>query len=243
MFTELKLSYPVHFFRGHTPDMSHDYMNDRDVLRPEKDTELCCTRSHASAIKCFVDNYKDKDYLLVIEDDVTLLSENFTEKLEEVIEIWKKHETEIDYVSVGYLPNTQPHKSDNQDGVLKWNMTNCSVWGEQAYIMPNKIAVSMSKLLFQPTSNDLRQSVKTHISCINNGRGYVDNYLRLQIDAIMPMCFRQGIVWPLMGIEMPFNSLIRLDNRSHFNIWNAVYLDSKTINPELYYSKPTWYTN
>jgi GR25 family glycosyltransferase involved in LPS biosynthesis len=232
MFRDLNITHPVFFLKACTPDNSQDYMVDQDDTYPEEPPVLCCTRSHGAALQYYVDNCIERDYVLIVEDDVTLLEKDFQTKLDNVIRLYEKHESELDFISIAFLPKDE-FTSHSKDDVLQWNMT-CTVWGTQAYLVSRKNAIRMANIFHKPTSKDLRTTLQDLRKTINNGAGHANKVLRLQADVVLSFFFRQAIVTPMMGIEMPFESMIRANTVLHHAAWK----NYKSVNPDDYYSKP-----
>ena len=116
---ELKLPWDIEFMDAFTPANSKDYMLDKDPNYPEFDGTLCCLRSHVAAMDWFVQK-TDKEYVLIIEDDIALLKQNFVKRVYEAIELWNKHKEDIDYINLGY-PKTNDCRGSQNDGILSWN--------------------------------------------------------------------------------------------------------------------------
>lgn len=232
-FATLQLPYDVTYIRAYTPETSKPYLNDSDDIYPESAGMMCCTRSHAAAIDWYVHN-SESPYGLVMEDDVSLLKDGFANKLESVIETWSRN-NDIDYISVGYLAASDglPHKAHHVDGLVHWNELS-PVWGTQAYIIRRETAAIMAKILHQPTSAELRRCAK---EAHENGRNYSFRYLRIQPDAVTPILFRQGFVYPMMAIESPFSSLI--NKQTMIDRWLPA-IAAGTVDPSNYYGTPNF---
>jgi len=214
----LALPYPYAFFDGYTPATSKDYIvdyfkcppNTLRPIKPEKDTTLCCFRSHVGALDFFLRTFPDKEYVLILEDDVSLLR-TFSKELETVMNLWASHKDTIDYVSLGYNPGRHegPHGSLFSDGVLRWGLDcpNGDVWGCMAYLMNRGVAADMVSVLHQPTTRDVRESVAKRLATIREGRGYTYRHIRVQSDNLRGMLWRQAFVYPMMTVEAPVESL------------------------------------
>lgn len=227
MIRDLNLPYPILFFQGFTPKTSEDYITDRDKTYPESDTTICCMRSHAAAINMYVNDCTHSDIVLIIEDDVTFVTD-FENKLNHVLELWDKHSNEIDFISIGYLLGSP--KSLHTDDVLHWGqyVKGGSVWGTQGYLIKRPVAIEMAEILHQATTSQLRKSAYSKLTSVNNGWGYTTKHLLLQSDVMPSLLWRQAYVTPLLIIEYPTISLI--NNR---NIYSDRY-DSFFRNNTLY---------
>lgn len=208
MFEDIKLPYSYSIHRGITPaDMRGFVINDIHPVFPEQPTVLCCTRSHISAIHEFATVWRDNDILIVMEDDVTMLRHTFESELNRVLALWDKHATEIDYVSLGYLANSDgsQHNYKQHDDCLRWdNMIRGGghIWGAQAYMMRRPVAEQISRDLYtQHTTSDLRRTLVELQRTINGGLGYSYKSHRLQADAVFNVFLRQGFVYPMLVME------------------------------------------
>ena len=211
------------YYKGFTPSECTSYINYKHPDYPEKDTTLCCTRSHLGALKYYLEN-STKNMVLILEDDV-LLTKNFVSKLHHVLELWQKHESEIDFVNIGYLPNAEV-KSNKSDCELCWDLycKDGSVWGTQGYLVKRSVAEDMIRCFDKPTTSELYESIQQKIK-INGNKIYSPKATRAQIDAILSLCWRQAFVKPILIIESPlFNSII-MPNYSNSNTrgWNAAF--------------------
>jgi GR25 family glycosyltransferase involved in LPS biosynthesis len=201
MMTDLKLPYEYVIFQGHTPADSKDYLDYRHEKYNEPDTLICCSRSHISAIKSFADNHKNKEYLLVIEDDVRLLKENFVKELEQAIDLWEKH-GEIDYLNIGYLPGKRS-PSAHSDKNLFWGLSapRTGIWGTQAYLIKRSVAKQMAEVLFQPSAKKLYDAVLNYLYTVNKGVANSNKVILLSPDHFIPICWRQGYIEPMLANE------------------------------------------
>lgn len=233
-FAALKLPYDVTYAWAYSPDTSRDYIADYDTKCPEFDTTLCCMRSHAAVLDWFYHN-TTSDYVLVMEDDVGLLKSGFAARVDHIIDLWSKHSSEIDYVSLGYLISTDAGiypGAVNHDEELYWGEQGEDVlWGMQAYLVKRQQAKDMIDILHQPNTIELRKRVKAEMA---KGRDYSHRYPRVQSDSLYPLLFRQGFVIPMLAIETPFQSAIQGHNVTYARWKKAI--DKGTINLEDFYS-------
>jgi GR25 family glycosyltransferase involved in LPS biosynthesis len=207
MFSELKIKLDFDFFEAFIPENSKEYTNFKTERLPELDTLLCCSRSHGAAIHSFVNNpkYKDKEIVLVLEDDVTFIKEGFEEELTKIIELWEKHEDEVDYVNIGYLTmNSVALKSDKN---LHWDTTASggALWGAQAYLIKRSKAIEMASVIHKETSKDLYESILEMILTKNNGFKHCNKQIQLTPDSYLSILWRQGFCRPPLAVE--FQSL------------------------------------
>jgi GR25 family glycosyltransferase involved in LPS biosynthesis len=207
-FHALKLPYDVTYAHAYSPESSKSYIVDYDPEYPEPDTTLCCMRSHAAVLSWFYHN-TTSDYVLVVEDDVTFRTDDLVNKIDRVIDLWSKHSTEIDYVSLGYLINNTPDGSypdaAHNDDVLRWGKQMPSVWGTQAYLVERSVVKQMIDVFYQPNTRDLRKKIEDTIRLRDK---YTNRHERIQSDSLLAILFRQGFVVPMLAIEMPFQSII-----------------------------------
>jgi GR25 family glycosyltransferase involved in LPS biosynthesis len=230
---DLRIPYPVHFMEAYTPFNSAEYLN--DVAKPqETPNELCCFRSHIAAIHWYTEN-SPCDYVIVCEDDVAFLKDNFVERLNEVIALWEKH-TELDYIHIGYLPNPnkRKHCSIYQDKTLFWGENDPIqvVFGMQAYMIKRVAAKSIVDFLHKPIVLEARKALANHKRTI-----YSKRRLKLVSDYMIPMFLNSGFVFPMLVTEMPFSTLI---HKGHFHrhlFWKNLIL-LNYLDPGKYYSTP-----
>ena len=227
METQIKVfgSIKTHFYKGSKPEDCKSYITYKYPALPESDTTLCCTKSHIGALKHFLDN-SDKQVVLIMEDD-TILRKDFMNKLMEILNSWKSHE-DIDYISIGHLPGEV--KSNKSEGELHWGLDceNGNVWGTQAYLMKRNIAEDVVKHLDQENTLKIYESIKMKINN-NNGIYYSRKAIRLNIDAILSICWRQAFIRNMIVVESPlFNSLITPSHsNSNTRRWNEYFKSGK----------------
>lgn len=218
-FKDLPFS-PI-FYKGYTPDDCKSYMTYKHPEHPEKDTTLCCMRSHVGALKHFLEN-SSSNIALILEDDL-LFTNNFVRRLEVVLELWRKHESEIDYVSIGYLPSASKSKKNDSD--MYWDLycNGGSVWGNQAYLMKRAVAEDIVRSLDKPNSKELYDAIQLRAK--SNGRLFSPKVIRAQADVVFSVCWRQAFIKPMLAIESPlFNSTITTtDSNSNTRGWNNAF--------------------
>lgn len=226
---ELKLPWDIEFMDAFTPANSKDYMLDKDPNYPEFDGTLCCLRSHVAAMDWFVQK-TDKEYVLIIEDDIALLKQNFVKRVYEAIELWNKHKEDIDYINLGY-PKTNDCRGSQNDGILSWDFdTAHQIWGTLILLFSRQTAENAVKLLHKSNTLDIRESIRTTTILPKQRR-----YPRLQADALFPLFFKQAITVPTLGMEGKFASYI--SNKLHPHMWEDS-IRSNRIDPYLYWSDP-----
>lgn len=201
MIEDLSIPYDYVIFEAHTPADSKDYINYRDSKIQESDNLICCSRSHISAIRSFSIMHPEKDLVLILEDDVRFIKTGFEKELEEVVNMWAKHEDEIDFVNIGYL--LKESKSLKSDGILHWSLAGPggALWGAQAYLIKRPIAEKMASILHQPSSKDLYDAVFNYLYTVNKGVAYANKAILLSPDYYLSICWRQGYVKPMLAIE------------------------------------------
>jgi len=231
---DLRISIPYTFFQGYTPETSQSYMIDRDTRSAEEDTTLCCMRSHAAAIDYYVKHCPDTKYLLILEDDVALVR-TFESELIRVLNRWSLHDDEIDYVSLGYFPKKpEPLSASRANSPLRWNLTE-TAWGAHAYIVKRSTAEKMANVLHHPTSKEVRNAVQTYIQDELKGRTYSNKHPCVQSDALLSIGWRQGIVFPMMVIELPIISMITPGyNSISTGVWEHVFTAGYRTKDEFY---------
>lgn len=204
-YAALGLPYKIVYFPAFTPRESGDWLRDKDPVRPEHDTMMCAVRSQAAAIDWYASDDSAPPYALIVEDDVTFRTDGLHDALQTVLEYWDKYRDEIDYVSVGYLLGSTPHRARFQHGPLFWGPQAPLVWGNQAYLIRKDVARDMAAVLHQPHTTAVRARVR---EILKTRGAYSTRAPFLQPDALWPDLFRQAFVWPVLGIEAPFASEI-----------------------------------
>jgi GR25 family glycosyltransferase involved in LPS biosynthesis len=210
------------FYKGFTPDECKSYIDQKHPVHPEQDTTLCCLRSHISALKHFLE-HSDKSMALMFEDDV-LIRKDFVPQLQKVIELWKVHTSEIDFINIGYLPgNIQSKKNENE---LYWDLycNGGSLWGCQAYLLKRSVVEDIVKCLDKPCVSQLNEAITMKIK-ENGGRIYSPKIVRAQADVVFSICWRQAFVKPMLVIESPLfhSSIIPTDSNSNTRGWNKAF--------------------
>lgn len=199
---DLHITYPVKYFKAYTPENSQDWIL-KDYINPKLQ---CCCRSHIEALKDFKENSKE-EFVLILEDDVCLLKENFQTKLEKVIEVYKNTHKIIDYVSIGYLPtdfSTNPiniyfslcKKIENIVYQLK-DIKN-TVWGAQAQVFSRTKLDMILNVIYKENGEEILNSVNEYV--LKNGM-YQTKGIFLSPDSIIPAIFSQGILESPFAIE------------------------------------------
>jgi hypothetical protein len=225
------LQLPYAFFDAYTPKTIGDYCKEKHKTHPEPDTTLCCVRSHIDAIKFFVNEYPDKEYVFIAEDDI-LLIKKFKEELKSTMELFKNHK-EIDFITLGCgLGQREKPLSQFNDGTLFWGQL--CVWGATLQIFPMSVAKAIIKILDAKNTSELFKNMNNERLKINNGRGYCNKDIRLQADAVFSILWRQACVWPPMVIESAsFNSCITPTDTN--DRWQHIF-DLNIRNKDEFYS-------
>ncbi len=213
-FETLDLKLNIVYFKGCTPETSKDYLY-KGVSKWHTFIEKCQTGmlSHILAMKEWYDT-SEKQYILVLEDDVSLLKENFLERLTNVINIYNDNK-DIDYVSIGYLPvfdkKSVPVKRENlgrkNSGSVYWDFLHIGhfIWGCQAQLYEREKVKKITDILVQENANLLESAVETYLK---TNRMHQMKYLAWGPDTIFTMLFSQAIVSPPLAIEKPLATTI-----------------------------------
>jgi len=212
------LELPYSFYKAYTPETMGDYIQTRNLVYPEPHTVLCCTRSHIGALKFFVNNYPEKSYVVIAEDDV-LLIHAFKEELEKNIERWKTKK-DIDYITLGCSPGQKerPASMYEEDNLLWGSMT---VWSTTLQIIPRQVAERMVSLLDVKNTTQLYAVIENERKTIDNNKGYSTKKIRLQSDVIFSILWRQACVWPPMAIEE--EQFLSCINNEPNNRWKHIF--------------------
>jgi GR25 family glycosyltransferase involved in LPS biosynthesis len=251
-FIELDLHSNVVFFNAYTPKDSSDWMVKNDKYSPDK--LQSCLRSHISAIKEFTENYPNKRYICVLEDDVSLLKENFNKKLLVHLDNFNKN-NDVEYLTIGYLPTTTSNaeyqkkynfKSSfldneklslvtNRDGIYYgFYNKGFAIWGAQAQIFPMDTAKKIVHHLHKESAQEIYDSINQFSE---KNQLKQNKLVYLTPDSIFPVMFEQGIVNPPLAIENDFGSLIHISNVSvHRLNYRKQYEEMGYIKLSNYYS-------
>jgi GR25 family glycosyltransferase involved in LPS biosynthesis len=200
MYSELKIPYDIEYFDAFTPENSKDYLNYANPETPENDKLICCSRSHNEAINLFITKFPLKEIVLILEDDVIFIKNDFEKELENALDLWEKH-PEIDFLNIGYLGKES--KSLQSDEVLRWGMDGPggTLWGAQGYLIKRTVAIKMVKVLNQPTAKNLYDAVFTYLYTHNKGTAYSNKKILLSPDHYLSILWKQGYVYPMLVKE------------------------------------------
>jgi GR25 family glycosyltransferase involved in LPS biosynthesis len=201
MLKDLKITFDVSFYSGYTPETSRDYLNYRNKEMPENDKLICCSRSHIGAMVDFLSKFPRKEYILILEDDVTMIKEGFEYELVKAINKWIDHMNEIDYLNIGYL--FKKPLSKKQDDILHWDMSGegGTLWGAQGYVIKRNILQQMVEVLNQPTAQDLYNAIFKYHHIENKGVLHSPKKMLLSPDHYLSILWRQGYINPMLVME------------------------------------------
>jgi len=191
---DLKIPFPVEFFQGFTPETSKEYLLTKEENALEDNGTLCCLRSYAALFNKW--STKEYDYLITLEDDI-LLSKEFVSKVQTTIDTWEKEPT-IDYVSLGILLGFNPEdlkQSKCKDNLYFDNLP--SIWGGQAMMFKPEIVKNIATIIHFSQVKEVRESMN---KC-KSRKLYRNRTLNIQIDAVLPTLFRQGVHFPPLALE------------------------------------------
>jgi len=225
------LELPYVFFDAYTPTTMGKYIEMKHTIYSEPDTTLCCMRSHVEALKMFVEQFPNKEYVVIAEDDA-LFIKNFKEEIQKTIRLFKKH-NEIDYVRLGCgVGEKERPDCPFQDDTLFWGPA--MLWSAILQIIPMEIAKDMVQTLHKPNTSELYLSVSKRKHAMPNSLGYSNKVIRLQSDAVFSILWRQASIWPPMAIENEtFNSCIEPDQKN--NRWQYMF-DLNIMKREEFYN-------
>jgi GR25 family glycosyltransferase involved in LPS biosynthesis len=226
-FIELDLASNVVFFNAHTPKDSSDWIVKGDKYSSDK--LQSCLRSHISAIKDFTENYSNKRYVCIVEDDVSLLKENFKKKVLEHLDNFNKN-NDVEYLTIGYLPTTTSNAEyqkkynfktsfldkeklslvTNKDGIYSgFYNKGFATWGAQAQIFPMDTAKKIVSYFHKESAQEIYDTIKIFSE---KNQLKQNKLVYLTPDSIFPVMFEQGIVTPPLAIENDFSSLIHTND-------------------------------
>lgn len=191
---DLKIPYKVEFFQGFTPNTSKDYLLSKEENEVLANGTLCITRSYAALFNEW--STKSYDYLITLEDDV-LLTKDFEAQVENTIEAWKQHPS-LEFVTLGVNLSFNPVELDTSKCAQNLYYENVpSNWGAMAMMFtPNTVKAAAKALHFQ-TVKEVKESLNT----FKSKKLYRNRPLYIQIDAVLPTIYKQGIVYPPIAVE------------------------------------------
>lgn len=194
LLEDMNMPFSVDFFQGFTPTTSKEYLSFKEENALESDGSICVLRSYAALFNTWAS--KQYDYLITLEDDI-IIARDFVQKVEQAIETWSK-EPSIDYINLGMLIGFNPDtlKDSKRAGNLYFNELP-SIWGAQALLLKPAMVKELATMLHFSNMKDLRES----LNVMKSRKLYRNRALVIQIDAVLPTLFRQGIQYPPLAIE------------------------------------------
>lgn len=222
---DLKIPIDIKYFKGFCVDDNKGYILDKHPKYGyvELDTQLSCTRTVGAVFNWFVNNCKNKDYLITMEDDVCLIKNGFIDKLLKIIDIYDKNKNDIDYVSIGYLnfdiEEIIKRNTSNNSG-LYWNIWKNrksnqdfdTVWGGQMLLFRSEIVSKLSDIIYHDNTDKIRQKINERIK---NGHRYSRRVDVLLGDHFIPLLFKQAVYYPPLGIEGNFKTQMNNNDTSN----------------------------
>lgn len=205
---DLKITYPIVYFKAFTPDNSQDWVLKNDELNHNEKLQCSC-RSHIEVLKDFKNN-RPEEFLLILEDDVCLLKENFQNKLEKCVEFYSKNYHILDFLTLGYIPtdfdmypNSKyfPLCKKKEFVYYELKYIKHTVWGAQAQIFSKKKINEMLEVFDKKNGKEVIESVKTFFNTFGY---YQPKTIYLTFDSILPAIFSQGIVESHLAVERNF---------------------------------------
>ena len=222
--SELKLPYNISYFKARTPEDSVDWICSTSPASPKLQ---CCFRSHIEAMYSWYNKPVRAEYLLILEDDVCLLKTGIETRLQNIIQTYKQNSA-IDYVSIGYLPNTlkhgmiheNTHKVLNRDDKtnMYWDFSKAdfTIWGSQAQLFSADCILKITTLLRTNSANEIYGKVPNYLL---SHRYHQNKTVHPTIDALLPLLFSQAIICPPLAIENSGPSSIHGEHITRENIW------------------------
>ena len=212
-FTELKIPYPITYVKTYIPGNSKDYLPEPKAIgKSPTMKELCCARSHFSAIEVAAAD-TSPTYSVILEDDVALHRTLFVPYLTYLKEHWKNFSEEDVMVSLGWISPIVYTQLRQMLGktykgwpVLIGNIQAC---GLQAYMIHRDTAKKLVPIVVHKTFEDFSKALESlKIPFIRKGEGIVD--------LIMPYLLRQHCVFPILAIEQKVESSLGHDNETFY---------------------------
>lgn len=211
-FTELKIPYPIKYVKTYTPENSKDYLPEPTTTVKPSVKELCCARSHFSAIQVAADD-TSPTFSVILEDDVALHRTLFVPYLNYLKEHWANLNAEDVMVSLGWIPPVVYTQLRQILGkmykgwpVLIGNIQAC---GLQGYMIHRDTAKKLVPIVVHDTFEDFSKALDSlDAPYIRKGEGIVD--------LILPYLLRQHCVFPILAIEQNVESSLGHDNETAF---------------------------
>lgn len=210
------------FVQASTPESSREWLGTNPSVN---DKLKCCFKSHIDVMKMWLESSSRSDYLLILEDDVCLLKDDFVTKLRNIISIYSKT-SDIDYVSIGYLPNTinkglihtHLQKYTNNEENMYWGVhkLDFTVWGSQAQLFTRSTIRKIVDLLYVNNADEIYTKISEYVK---TNTVYQNKVIHPMIDVLLPLLFSQAIVCPPLAIENEMASTIHHDNSRRLTIW------------------------
>lgn len=203
MLADFNLPSQIVFFQGCTPADSKEYLNYKHKEYNEPDGLICCSRSHIAALDHYAKTYPSKDYVLILEDDVTLIKDGFLAALQKAVDLWERH-SEIDFLNIGYLLKKKS-VFKRQEECLRWDLSSYggALWGTQGYLVKHRVAAEMGSVLSVPTAKQLYDAIFNRLHVDLKGVPYCNKILNLSPDHFLSLLWNQGYVSPPLVIEDP----------------------------------------
>ena len=227
-------NFDIDYFEGFTPSNSKEYINYKDKNKPESDETLCCFRSYFAIFNfnkySKSDSEDNYDYIITIEDDISIILSDFKDKIDNVINLWKNH-PEIEYISLGYLLSFDISEIKNfkHDEDLYYDISSYDkLWGCQMLIFKRETLNKLSKF-HKSTSQQVIELIN---QVIEKKDYHTLKYPRIQIDAILPLLCKYGMIYPPLSFETPN---IKSDITGRLNTQNNYFKNHPDIDTSLYY--------
>jgi GR25 family glycosyltransferase involved in LPS biosynthesis len=203
---DLKITYPIVYFKAFTPENSQDWVTKDDEEFNHNEKLQCSCRSHIEALKDFK-KHRPEEFLLILEDDVCLLKENFESKLNKCVDFYSKNYHIVDFLTLGYIPTDFGMNPNNKYFPLckkkefiyyELKFIKDSVWGAQAQLFSKKKIDTILEVFDKKTGKEVLESVKTFYKTFG---WYQSKAIYLTFDSILPSIFSQGIVESHLAVE------------------------------------------
>lgn len=209
----LHIDIPTLYIDACTPSNSPEYL-DHDRVENKAASKYfygqqCCTRSHVKCTKLFEEDFSHIPYLVVLEDDVCILKENFEKELEKATAIYESNK-DLGYISIGYFPPLTEECSDIEENfkafkkhqTMYWRMekTRPRIFGTQGLIYSHAAAQKLCKVLDKPTAALALKSLEEHSK---TNEVFSDMQPYIHADTALNIVLRHGMVWPPLVVESP----------------------------------------
>lgn len=216
-----KSNASIHNLQATTPSNNNDFLTSSNNDFNIKETKiLCCLKSHFRALEYAIKD-DSLEYSIILEDDVTFLTENYCELVEEIIqniENNKKYD-KIEMVQIGWIPgnNYSQYKilyksfdninlHDNELSVFN----SFFAFGAQGYIVKKSKISKFKDIIISKNYNEC-------FSLLSKYSWFDTSSKALACDYIINRIFDFVVIFPPLIIERVEESLLEHSNKHYWD--------------------------